>query len=193
MKKIAVMIITFITLQSQAQINKNPFPSLDSLRRFNERSTRAGASDPQSMMRNNIFNQGVVDMLDSAKNYWSGRNDIRVVGAKSLSELKAIRGITKADTQFVFRLTDYTNRIIKDYQLDVNDSTSKEDSVTTIATASGKRLKIYIEGYVLANWWPLDRTGNTDCSASMQKAIDYAINTSQNKNTSQSIPVIKRL
>ena len=185
MKKIAVMIITFITLQSQAQINKNPFPSLDSMRRFNERSTRAGAADPQSMMRNNIFNQGVVDMLDSAKNYWSGRNDIRVVGAKSISELKAIRGITKADTQFVFRLTDYTNRIIKDYQLDVNDSTSKEDSVTTIATASGKRLKIYIEGYVLANWWPLDRTGNTDCSANMQKAIDYAINTSQNKRTAR--------
>ena len=184
MKKIAVIILLLAT-QAEAQINKNPFPSLDSMRRFNDRFNRANASDWQGNMRNNLFNQGVIDMLDSAKNFWGGRNDPKVVGAKSISELKAIRGITKADTQFVFRLTDYTNRIIKDYQLDVSDSTSKEDSVTTIATASGKRLKIYTEGYVLANWWPLDRTGNKDCSANMQKAIDYAINTSQNKRTAR--------
>ena len=203
MKKLFVIVALFSVVGAHAQRNRPIFPSIDSMRKFNERYNGSNPADWHRNLRSSQFNQAVLDMLDSARNHWSGRSQAdgsgmrgmeqsnlkvatsKLVGVKNIGELKAIYNVSKADTQFVFRFTDYTNRIIKDYQLDVNDSTSKEDGVTVIATASGKRLKIYYENYVLANWWPLDRSGKTDCSASMQKAIDFAINTAQNKRTAR--------
>ena len=200
MKTIFLLLSVFTVVQVCAQRDRRAFPSLDSMRRFNDKFNRKSPADWHNSQRSYLFNQGVIDMLDSARNHWSKAGNVpstpagavknisdnsRLVSAKNVSELKSINSISRGDTQFVFRLTDYSNNIIKDYQLDVNDSTTKDDGVTVIATASGKRLKIYTEGYVLANWWPLDRTGKTDCSENMQKAIDYAINASQNKKTAR--------
>lgn len=60
------------------------------------------------------------------------------------------------------------------FAVDSTDTTSADDDGTILVDSLSRRWKRVITGDIYAEWWGAVADNNTDCSAALQKALDFA-------------------
>jgi hypothetical protein len=89
----------------------------------------------------------------------------------SFSEL---RNVTNINAETTYRLL--YNNTIGDFIYDAADKTSADDTAMTIVTASGKRLKRYVENFIDVRWFGANPAADgADDYPYIQKAIDWVL------------------
>jgi hypothetical protein len=168
------------------------FPNTDSIRKYTDRFIRNSPIDAFTGLHLNTVIKGLTQAVDSAggKDTLSTRmkgmvfeqaNPLKiyanpkVVGVQSATELRTITGLVATDTQFVFRLTNYTLNFIQDYQYDPNDASSTDNGATVIVAGTKRFRAIFPSGMVNAKIFGLTGNGSTDDHDAFQNACDILV------------------
>jgi hypothetical protein len=99
----------------------------------------------------------------------------KVVGAQSNTELRTISTLAVTDTQFVFRVTNYTLNYVQDYQYDPFDVTSTDNNSTLIVAGTKRFRAIFPAGIVNVKLFGAKGDGVADDQPSIQAAVDAII------------------
>lgn len=96
----------------------------------------------------------------------------RVVGVKSAAELRTITTVTAPDTQFVFRITNYTGKFTQDYQYDPYDAVSTDNGATIIVAGTKRYRAVFNEGIINVKLFGAKGDNITDDHDPIQAACD---------------------
>lgn len=92
---------------------------------------------------------------------------------KTIGEMRSLTA-----SQCIYTQTFFCKEAGKEgnWRYDPGDNTSTDDGATVLVTSSGMRLKrVIVNNIVFAEWWGAVADGTTDCTSSLQSAIDYTV------------------
>ncbi len=107
------------------------------------------------------------DSTGSVRGY---QEDKYVIG-KKFQEFRQLRSV---DTAHVYRLI--SSGLVSDFYFDPNDNTTPDDTIMTLVTTSGKRLKRYVSNWVDVRWFGANPAADgVNDYPYIQRAIDWCI------------------
>jgi hypothetical protein len=116
--------------------------------------------------------RGLVDVRAVTDSTISHKLTPKVMGVKSLTEIRALTDFAATDTQYVVKLTDYTRKFTQEYQYDPGDASSADDGGLTIV-AGTKRFKAVISQFIDARIFGVSASLSNNATA-LQAAVTAA-------------------
>lgn len=121
-----------------------------------------------------VSGSGATWNLVYSRNFMGKKTDSVVTKIAAFSSHEAMRTIptTQLDEEYVYIRRN--GRALVPYRYIASDASTADDSVSTIVTTDGKRLRLITEGGVVyASWFGAFPNDATDDWAPLQKAINY--------------------